>query len=161
MADQLPFGIKLAHNIGLIVLASQDLERHLKLVVAASDDHGGGAFIARHQKLERRALGELVGRLMDSATVVEGSASDLHAYFSRLLDRRNKVVHHFSETYGDDLRAGRHGEVLASLAALCKELREVAASFERVNESWLEALQQEPPFAHQQLVVDGPATPGG
>ena len=36
MTDQLPLGSKLAHNIGLIVLASQDLEANLKFVVAAS-----------------------------------------------------------------------------------------------------------------------------
>lgn len=38
MTEQLSIGHKLAHNVGLIVLASQGLEKHLKLVVAASGD---------------------------------------------------------------------------------------------------------------------------
>lgn len=37
MNNQLPFASKLAHNIGLVVLESQELERHLKLITAASD----------------------------------------------------------------------------------------------------------------------------
>jgi len=147
VTDQLPIGSKLAHNIGLIVLASQDLERHLKLIVAASGPPELGTLIDRHRKLERRALGEVVARFLGNVTVTEGSASDLEGYFSLLLDRRNKVVHHFFETYGGDLSAGRHKEVLASLAALCGELREVAKSFKSINEAMLDSLQQEPPLA--------------
>jgi hypothetical protein len=147
MTDQLPLGSKLAHNIGLIVLASQDLERHLKVVLAASESTEMGSVIDHHKKLERRALGEVVARFLGNVTVTEGSASDLEGYFSRLLDRRNKVVHHFFETYGEDLTTGRHKDVLANLAALCAELREVARSFKSVNEAMLESLQQEPPLA--------------
>lgn len=88
MTDQLPLGSKLAHNIGLIVLASQDLEANLKFVVAASENTDTGSFIDRHKKLERRALGEVVARFLGNVTITEGSASDLEGYFSRLLDRR-------------------------------------------------------------------------
>lgn len=147
MTDQMPLGSKLAHNIGLIVLASQDLEANLKLVVAASESTEKGSLIDRHKKLERRALGEVVARFLGNVTVTEGSASDLEGYFSRLLDRRNKVVHHFNETYGEDIRAGRHKDVLANLAQLYGELREVAGSFKSVNQAMLETLQQEPPRA--------------
>ena len=143
MTDQLSIGSKLAHNIGLVVLASQGLERHLKMIVAASGNEAEGSLVARHNKLERRALGEVVARFLGNVTVSEGSLADLENYFSRLLDRRNKVVHHFFETYGADLNAGRHKEVLASLGALCGELRELERAFKGVNEAYLEILQED------------------
>ena len=142
MTEQLSIGHKLAHNIGLIVLASQELEKNLKLVVAASGDEAS-SLTDRLRKLERRALGEVVARFLGNVTVTEGSLADLETYFSRLLDRRNKVVHHFFETYGADLEAGRHKEVLASLGALCGELRNIERTFRTVNEAWLEILQQD------------------
>ena len=147
MKDQLPLAGKLAHNIGLIVLESQELERHLKFVVAATDPSGDRSVIELHQKLERRSLGDVVKRFLGNVTVTEGSVADLEAYFLSLLDRRNKVVHHFFETYGLDLEAGRGSEVLASLAALHCELRQVAITFRGVNQMFLEALQGEQPLA--------------
>lgn len=143
MTEQLSIGHKLAHNVGLIVLASQGLEKHLKLVVAASGDEASGSLTDRLRKLERRALGEVVARFLGNVTVTEGSLADLETYFSRLLDRRNKVVHHFFETYGPDLEAGRHKEVLASLGALYGELRNMERTFQTVNEAWLEILRQD------------------
>ena len=147
MTDQLPFATKLAHNIGLIVLVSQELERHLKVVVAAIEHSATKSVVQRHQKLERRPLGEVVKRFLENVTVTEGSLTDLESYFKLLLDRRNKVVHHFFETYGKEVEAGKHTDVLADLAALYKELRVVAASFRSVNEAFLESLDEELPLA--------------
>lgn len=73
MTEQLSIGHKLAHNIGLIVLASQGLEKNLKLVVAASGDEASGSLTDRLRKLERRALGEVVARFLGNVTVTEGS----------------------------------------------------------------------------------------
>lgn len=141
MTEQLTLGGKLAHNIGLVVLASQDLERHLKMVVAASADDGD--IIARHKKLERRALGEVVSRFMKGVTVTQGNPEALERYFTQLLDRRNRVVHHFFDTYGEALQDGRYTEVLAELGALYEELRDIARAFRGVNEAWLASLQDE------------------
>lgn len=142
MADQLSFGTKLAHNIGLVVLESQELERHLKFIVAVSSHSATKSLTDRHRSLRNRSLGEVVKRLMDNVTVTSGSIEDLETYFRSLLDRRNKVVHHFFEAYADDLKAERHTEILASLAALRDELRQVARAFRSINQDilhkWLE-----------------------
>ena len=142
MADQLSFATKLAHNIGLIVLESQELERHLKFVVAISNHSATKSLIERHERLRNRSLGEVVKRLMGNLTVTSGRIEDLEAYFRSLLDRRNKVVHHFFEAYADDLKAERHTEILASLAALRDELQQVSRSFRSANKNildiWLE-----------------------
>lgn len=135
---------KVAQNIGLIVLASQDLERHLKTVVAASGDASRGSIIQRHDKLERRSLGEVVAGFLRQATITgEGGKDELQAYLSRLLDRRNKVVHHFFDTYGQALEEGRETEVFADLAALHGELVQLRDAFMAVNQAWLDVLLQE------------------
>jgi len=144
MADQLPFAAKLAHNIGLIVLESQELERHLKLVVAMSAHSVTESLLERHERLRRRSLGEVVQRLMKNATVTSGNLEDIEAYFHQLLDRRNKVVHHFFEAYADELKAERYSEILASLAALRDELRQVSRSFRSTNQYILDNLLGEP-----------------
>ncbi|RYG98482.1 MAG: hypothetical protein EON58_07015 [Alphaproteobacteria bacterium] len=144
MTDQLSLGSKLAHNIGLIVLASQELERHLKVLVAASDASGARSGIDLHKRLERRGLGDVVTRFLSVATITEGDALDLEDYFSGLLDRRNKVVHHFIETYGEDLEAGRHENVLLNLATLYDELRKSAGTLKDINLSLLEHFLAEP-----------------
>lgn len=133
MKDQLPFPEKLAYNIGLIVLESQELERQLKFIVAVSSESTAKSANERHENLRSRPLGEVVKQLIGNTTCTSGSIDELEAFFRSLLDRRNKVVHHFSETYGDDLKAGRHSEILASLAQICIDLRQVARSFRSVN----------------------------
>ena len=144
MTDQLSLGSKLAHNVGLIVLASQELERHLKVVVAMSDASAAHSVIDLHKNLERRGLGDVVGKFLSVATMAEGDTLGLKGYFLHLLDRRNKVVHHFMETYGEDLEAGRHQKVLVDLASLCHELRESAGAFKGINLSLLQHLLDEP-----------------
>lgn len=140
MTDHLSFPQKLAHNIGLIVLVSQELERNLKLLVAVTD-HSAASVVERHKQLERRSLGEVVKRLLGNVTVTEGRVEELEGYFRSLLDRRNKIVHHFFETYADELAAGNHAGILRDLAALHGDLLAVATSFRTVNQAFLEGLQ--------------------
>jgi hypothetical protein len=140
---QLGFGAKIAHNIGLVVLASQELETHLKLVVALSSGVPDGDVISLHGKLQRRSLGEVVKRLLANAEVVQGSPEDLQRYFEQLLDRRNRIVHHFFQTYRTELAAGNESAVLGDLAALHGELREVTRAFESINRTYVDALASE------------------
>ena len=147
MTDHLPFAKKVAHNIGLIVLESQEFERNLKLLVAATEVGGDSSILERHKLLERRSLGEVVKRFWRNVTVTEGNPEDVKAYFKHLLDRRNKVVHHFFETYAEDLNASRHAEILGNLAQLHTELRAASASFRSANQEFLDALQDEQPLA--------------
>lgn len=143
MNEHIPFAGKLAHNIGLIVLESQQVERHLKLIAAASDRSTKTTIIERHKKLERRSLGEVVKRFIGNVSITEGTIEDFENYFRVLLDRRNKVVHHFFETYAEDLKAERHTEILLSLASLHSDLRSVARAFRSINEAFLESLTDE------------------
>lgn len=146
MNNQLPFGNKLAHNIGLIVLASQNLEKHLKFVVAITDPSADKSIIDQHKSIEKHSLGLIVKNFMIN---VEGSQSDINnfkMYFEKLIDRRNKVVHHFYETYADDLKAENHSQILRSLAELCTELREVAKTFQDMNQFYLDNLLLEHPI---------------
>ena len=147
MNDHISFASKLAHNIGLIVLESQELERHLKVIAAASDLSATTTIIERHKKLERRSLGEVVKRFIGNVTITEGAVDDLENYFRLLLDRRNRVVHHFFETYAEDLNAERHTEILVDLGALHRDLREVARAFRGINEAFLESLNEEQPLS--------------
>lgn len=141
-AADLPFEGKLAYNVGLIVLASQDLERYLKLMAAVSDSPLGGSITDRHQKLFRRPLGAVLGLFLRNLTVTEGSPEAVNAYFHSLLDRRNKVVHHFLETYGAELSAGKHAAILQSLGQLLKELRCVTKEFRGASQAVLQLLME-------------------
>lgn len=146
MAEQLSIGSKLAHNVGLIVLASQELEKNLKIVAVASGQSSKDPIMKLIQKLERRSLGNVVEQFLKNVTPDQGGMQEFKIYFSRILDKRNKVVHHFFETYGEDLNAGRHKEVLAGLAEIYLELQDLAHSFRDINEAWIKGLLQEQPI---------------
>lgn len=146
MTDAREIRRKVAYNIGLVVLRSQYLERNLKLVLAVMDQPGGESPIHRHERLQRRPLGGVVKGFLDNVTVKEGCADGLEAYFHSLVYRRNDVVHHFFEVYGEDLEAGNGTEVLKSLAMLCEELLHVATCFRGVNKAFMESLQGEEPI---------------
>jgi len=143
MTDQLSFAGKLAHNIGLIVLESQELERHMKLLAAWIDPSTHKPFLDRHKRLERRSLGEVVKQFLSNGTVTQGSIDDLEGFFRSLLDRRNKVVHHFFETYREELASANHSQILSNLGELFTELRDVTKSFRDVNQAIYEDLLQE------------------
>ncbi len=145
MNNQLPFGNKLAHNIGLIVLASQDLEKHLKFVVAITGSSEEKSIIEQHKILEKHSLGLVVKNLMAN---VEGSHTDINNfknYFEKLVERRNKVVHHFSEAYADQLSSEDHAQILKDLAELYNEIREATKAFQDMNQFYLNNLLLEFP----------------
>lgn len=115
--------------IGAIVLSTQASERYLKLILPFTDtrDPSVGAALARHEKLKRRTLGELVGKFVDTAT---SKSEHFQQDLAKLVDDRNMVVHHFSETFGEQLRAGDAAIVISSL----RIMRANARSFELVIE---------------------------
>jgi hypothetical protein len=143
VAIELPYESKLAHNVGLVVLSSQHLERHLKVLAACGDSNLSGPVSERYRRLFRRPMGEVVSIFLDSVTATEGSVPAMEAYLRSLLDRRNKVVHHFYETYGCELEAGRRDEVLSNLGQLVKELRAVAKALEGANRALMERLLED------------------
>jgi hypothetical protein len=126
--------------VGAIVLVSQDAERYLKLALpfVKSEDPSLGAALKRAEKLKKRTLGELTGKF------VEASTSDT-LYFAQhmayLVAARNQVVHHFNETYGAQISAGAHQEVIESLKTLLANLKSYRAHLEHVALTVLEGLR--------------------
>lgn len=103
--------------IGAIVLSTQDAERYLKVILPfckAEDPSITGALV-RHDKLQRRPLGELVGKFVDSFTV---ESPEFERHLADLVERRNQIVHHFTETYGEQMRSGKSKQVIESLRVL-------------------------------------------
>ena len=112
---------KLLHLIGAIVLTCQDVERHLKITLPFlnSDDPNLGAALKRLEKLKKRTLGELVGKLIDSST---SESLDFAQHLNNLVVSRNQIVHHFNETYGSQINAGAYQDVIVSLQVILANL---------------------------------------
>jgi hypothetical protein len=109
--------------IGAIVLVSQDAERYLKFVLPFKgriEDPSLRASLDSYPKLKKRTLGELTGKFLDST---ESESMDLSQHLAGLIDARNKVVHHFNETYGQRIVAGDLQFVYGSLEALLSNLK--------------------------------------
>ena len=118
--------------VGSIVLVSQDVERYLKHVLPymGNGEPTVSAQIARHEKLKKRMLGLLVGELVDSTT---SDSLDFSQHMARLVHTRNQVVHHFNETYAQQLSSGSVGEVADSLRTILANL----TSFRSVTEQMM------------------------
>lgn len=126
--------------VGAIVLASQDAERYLKMVLpfVKSDDPTLGAALKRAEKLKKRTLGELTGRLVGAST---SDSLDFAQDMAYLINARNQVVHHFNETYGAQISSGAHQNVVDSLETLLGNLKSYRAVLEQVVLIVLEALR--------------------
>ena len=126
--------------VGAIVLVSQDAERYLKLALpfVKSHDPSLGAALKRAEKLKRRTLGELTGKFVDAST---SDSLDFAQHMAYLVDARNQVAHHFNETYGEQISAGAHQDVLGSLRTLLANLKSYRSVLEQVVLTVLEALR--------------------
>ncbi len=108
---------KLLELIGAIILSTQEAEKYLKVIIPFTDaqDSSIRAALLRYEKIKKRTFGELVGKLVDSAT----SKSDgFEQHLAQLVYHRNQIVHHFGETYGGQLRSGQAQQVIDSLRSL-------------------------------------------
>jgi hypothetical protein len=125
--------------IGALVLTSQEVERLLKAVLpyANSKDTSVGAALQRHSELKRKPLGELVGLLLKYSSV----AHDFRRDMEDLVDRRNRLVHHFEETYGPLLAEGRHEDVVSALERQLADLRGFRSAAREMALFVLEALR--------------------
>ncbi len=126
--------------VGAIVLTSQDVEHCLKVALpfVASKDASLGAALRRHEKLKRRPLGDLVGSLTQASSL---EPPDLKQYLAQLVDDRNRLVHHFNETYGQSLATGNYKDVIASLEAQLVGLRSFRTGTEQLALFVMEALR--------------------
>jgi hypothetical protein len=114
MAASLAPDQRIVYAVGLIVLASQEIERNLKfqLPFMNSDDPAFASIFARQAKLAKKSLGDLAGQFVASASSDGGT---LESFMKGIVEERNQIVHHFQERFGDLLEQGRFEEVLESL----------------------------------------------
>ncbi|QOW22030.1 hypothetical protein [Novilysobacter avium] len=126
--------------VGGIVLTSQDVERYLKHVLPyiGNGELSVSSQIARHEKLKKRMLGLLVGELVDSST---SDSLDFSQHMARIVHDRNQVVHHFNETYGQQLSTGSADEVKASLQSVLANLTNLKSVTEQMMAIVLEGLR--------------------
>ena len=138
--SQRPDNEKILILVGAIVLVSQDAERYLKLALpfVKSEDPSLGAALKRAEKLKKRTLGELTGKLVEAST---SDSLDFAQQMAYLVATRNQVVHHFDETYGAQISSGAHQDVLASLETLLANLKNYRAVLEQVVLTVLEGLR--------------------
>jgi hypothetical protein len=117
MTSSQPIKQELQALVGAVVLSTQDAERYLKAILPFVDaqDPSLGAALERHGKLKNSTFGGLVTKFKDASTSDSPGFAD---HLASLVESRNQIVHHFSETYGERLRAGQVEDVLLSLRTL-------------------------------------------
>jgi hypothetical protein len=113
---------------------------YLKLILPFTDssDPSIGSALARHEKLNRRTFGDLVGKFVDSST---SDSLALTQHLADLVDQRNRVVHHFGATYGAQLRSGKSRQVIASLQTLQANVDGFRVALEQAALHLLESLR--------------------
>lgn len=131
---------RLLQLVGEIVLTSQEIEHCLKVTLpfVKSKDASLGAAIIRHEKLKKRSLGELAKILTKSSS---SDSLGFEQYLEKLVNSRNQIVHHFHDTYGPKIAAGRHKEVIASLETQLEDLRNCRAEMQKMALFVIEALR--------------------
>lgn len=132
---------KILQLIGAIVLVSQDAERYLKITLPfigpAAAPHR--EITKQLERLQKRTLGDLTGKFVDSTN---SHSLDFAQHMDYLVDTRNKVVHHFCETYGAQLNSGAHQEVINVLATIHANLKGFRSVLEQIALVVLEGLRE-------------------
>jgi hypothetical protein len=107
---------KIVYAIGTIVLCSQEIERQFKflvpIILTNSDDPSFDAILKRHKNLSRRSLGEVAGQFTQAFT---GDVDHLKMWIKHIVDQRNNLIHHFSDTYRTLLNEHKLDEILVHL----------------------------------------------
>lgn len=114
MKGQLSPDQNIVYVIGALTLCYQDIERAFKLFIPFlnSDDPEWTSVFARGKAISKETLGGLSGQFVKAAS---GDTEELRKFMTDLVSRRNALVHHFPESYGDMIRAGRHEAALSKL----------------------------------------------
>ena len=135
-----PMNSQLLELIGAVVLSTQDAERCLKAILpfTDSDDPSIAGALMRHEKLKKRTLGDLVGRFVSKA---HSKSDGLERHLASLVDRRNEIVHHFSDVYGQQLRDGDSKQVIATLRLLLADINAFRHALEQVVLLQFEAIR--------------------
>lgn len=119
---------RVVQAIGNIVLCSQELERSLRLLGAFA---GGGDWIEKHERLQgltKQTLGKNLKHLMSQAS---GDVDAFSAYVYDVVHKRNAVVHHYFDTFLDEIATGNHRAIAQVLESQLEEMQSVSNAFKR------------------------------
>src|SRR5687768_2043183 len=105
--------------VGAIVLATQEAERMVKVVVSICGSTTGETedVMRRWEKLGEQSFGQAIGAFKKSGRL----DGQFERQLNQLVKDRNAVVHDFARTYGDRIGAGQEAEVIAELRLLLRE----------------------------------------
>src|SRR3954467_7662446 len=100
--------------IGLIVLSTQDAEKYIKIILpfSPSKDPSLRGALKRMEKLSKDTFGGVIKKFVKSSS---STSNRFEQHVSGLVKRRNQLVHHFGEAYGDALRSGNHQKIIDAL----------------------------------------------
>jgi len=126
--------------IGAIVLEAQSAEKWLKAILPFSESQCSslGDALSQHTKNKKRTLGSLVRGFAESATSEE---DDFEQHLAHLVECRNQIVHHFGETYGEQLRSGQSKEVVDSLRTLLANIKVFRIALQQIALLLFEAMR--------------------
>ena len=117
---------RIAQAIGYIVLASQELEQSLRLLGAFA---GEGDWIEKnekHQYLNKQPLGQNIKHLMSHA---EGDVGAFSAYVYQIVHKRNAIVHHYYDTFANEIAVENHQSIADALESQLSEIKKVSNAF--------------------------------
>jgi hypothetical protein len=133
---------KVIYAVGAVVLCCHEIEKQLKFLTSFTrkdaNNSNWNSIFARHQRLSNVSLGVVAGQFLESAS---GDAEKLKAYVKEVIDQRNTLVHHFSETYGEPLSAGRHEDVLVAIQRQHRRALDLLRALQETSISLAEALR--------------------
>ena len=119
---------RIVQAIGFIVLSSQELERSLRLLGAFA---GGGDWIEKHERLQnltKQTLGKNVKHLLSHAS---GDVNAFSAFVYQVVHKRNAIVHHYFDTFADELAKEDHRAIADALESQLEEMQTVSDAFKR------------------------------
>jgi len=105
---------RIIYAVGISVLTSQEIERHLKFLIpfVSSDNPALDSIVAVHAKLAKKSLGEVAGQFADAGS---GDVEAFKSYVKQIVGERNEIVHHFQDRFGGLLAEAKYQEVLGAL----------------------------------------------
>jgi hypothetical protein len=85
--------------------------------------------IQRHNRLKKKAFGEVAKALTSKA---ESGGKEFNKHLKNYIMLRNEVVHHFYETYSNELRSGDKQAIVVDLASRAMKLQSLAQDMQKL-----------------------------
>lgn len=127
--------------IGSIVLITQDIERYLKVVTPfmGDDESEVDKNLARLDKIKKQTFGQLLGAFLNK---VKFEPNDAKKRMNDMIAMRNNLVHHFSETYGPQIKAGETDKVITTLRTHRRNAIYLRDALEQLTRQLIELLRE-------------------